>query len=85
MKSGVDDKDAEIGVCILSAVNLLEVKEGELGGVCDIIVRLLDELIDFQDYPVAAAENFCKNIFSVVAHRLGPLVDLLFFTRLHLS
>jgi ribonucleoside-diphosphate reductase alpha chain len=29
--------------------------------VCDIIVRILDQLIDYQDYFLPAAENFTKN------------------------
>lgn len=57
----IDDEEAEIGVCILSALNLLEVKKEEMPDVCDIIVRMLDELIDYQDYCVKAAERFCKN------------------------
>lgn len=57
----IDDMDAEIGVCILSAINLLETKIDEFEDVANIIVRVLDSLIDFQTYPVKAAENFCKN------------------------
>jgi ribonucleoside-diphosphate reductase alpha chain len=58
----IDDPDAEIGVCILSAVNLLKIKDfDELESVCDIIVRLLDAVIDHQQYPVKAAENFAVN------------------------
>lgn len=52
----IDDEEAEIGVCTLSAINLLEVTDYE--SVCDIIVRMLDELIDYQDYPVKAARKF---------------------------
>lgn len=54
------DDDGEIGVCVLSAVNLLETKPEELSDVCKTIVELLDELISYQDYPFPAAENFCK-------------------------
>jgi ribonucleoside-diphosphate reductase alpha chain len=54
------DEDGEIGICILSAVNLLESKPEEYEEVCDIIVNLLDELISYQNYPFKAAENFCK-------------------------
>jgi ribonucleoside-diphosphate reductase alpha chain len=57
----VNDPDGEIGVCILAAVNWLEIKDDEeLKNVCDIIVRMLDALIDHQDYFVPAAENFAK-------------------------
>jgi len=57
----VNDPNGEIGVCILSAVNLVEVSENEMESVCDVIVRMLDELIDHQDYFVPAAANFAKN------------------------
>ncbi len=54
-----EDKDAEIGVCVLSAVNWLEINsDAEFEKVCDIIVRMLDELIDYQDYFNPAAKNF---------------------------
>lgn len=57
----LEDEDGEIGVCILSALNLLEIKnDEELRSSCDIVIRLLEELIDYQEYPVKAAENFCK-------------------------
>lgn len=57
----IDDADAEIGICVLSAVNVLETKLDEFESVCDIIVRILDEVIDLQEYPIKAAENFTKN------------------------
>jgi ribonucleoside-diphosphate reductase alpha chain len=57
----IDDDEAEIGICILSAINVLEIQsDAELRKVCDIVVRLLDALIDHQTYPVKAAENFTK-------------------------
>ena len=56
------DKNGEIGMCILSAVNMLEIKNWQdLEKTCDLIVRFLDEIIDFQDYFNIAAENFAKN------------------------
>jgi len=56
-----NDPDAEIGMCILSAVNMLEIKDfKELEKVCDLIVRFLDEIIDIQFYFNKAAENFAK-------------------------
>lgn len=61
----INDENAEIGVCVLSAVNLLEIKKEEFPDVCDIIVRMLDFIIDHQDYVVKAAENFCKNRRSI--------------------
>lgn len=57
--SSFEDPDASIGICILSAVNWLEINsEQELEKVCDVIVRLLDELIDIQKYFNTAARNF---------------------------
>lgn len=53
--------DGEIGICILSAVNLLETKREEIPHVCSTIVSLLNALIDYQLYPFPAAERFCKN------------------------
>jgi ribonucleoside-diphosphate reductase alpha chain len=58
----IDDPDGEIGICILSALNVFEIKsDAEMEKVCDITVRMLDELIDYQSYFVKAAENFTKN------------------------
>jgi len=55
------DPEGEIGMCILSAVNMLEVKNwGDLEKTCELIVRFLDEIIDIQDYFNKAAENFAK-------------------------
>ena len=45
----------EIALCILSAINVGIVKEEELESLCDLSVRGLEELIDFQ-YPVNAAK-----------------------------
>lgn len=57
----INDQTGEIGVCILSAVNWLETKENELEKVCDVIVRMLDEIIDIQDYFSTSAKNFAQN------------------------
>ena len=55
----LEDKDAEIGICILAAINWFEISsDNELEKVCDITVRMLDEIIDYQDYFCPAAENF---------------------------
>jgi len=48
--------EGEIALCILSAINVGIVKEEELESLCDLSVRGLEELIDFQEYPVKAAE-----------------------------
>jgi len=55
------DGQGEIALCILSAINVGTVKEvGELGPLCDLAVRALDEIIDHQKYPVKAAEISTK-------------------------
>jgi len=53
----IDDPNGEIALCILSAINVGKIKSNEdLEVLCDLAVRSLDELIDFQGYPVRAAE-----------------------------
>ena len=55
------DPDAEIGMCILSAINMLEIKDWkDLERTTDLIVRFLEEIIDIQTYFNKAAENFAK-------------------------
>lgn len=63
--SSLEDSDGEIGVCILAAINLLEAKKEEFPELCDIIVRMEDEIIEYQEYAVPAAEKFCKNKRSI--------------------
>ena len=51
----------EIALCILSAVNVGKIRNvSELPNLCDISVRALDALIDYQGYPVKAAERATK-------------------------
>jgi ribonucleoside-diphosphate reductase alpha chain len=58
----IDDKEGEIGICILSALNLLELdSDKDLERACSIAVKSLESIIDYQDYPVEAGENFTKN------------------------
>ena len=53
----IDDETGEIALCILSAINIGKIRDLEdLDVLCDLAVRSLDELIDFQGYPVRAAE-----------------------------
>jgi ribonucleoside-diphosphate reductase alpha chain len=53
----IDDETGEIALCILSAINIGKIRENEdLEVLCDLAIRSLDELIDFQGYPVRAAE-----------------------------
>ena len=51
------DGDGEIALCILSAINVGIIKEEELENLCDLAVRGLEELIDYQQYPVVAAQR----------------------------
>ena len=54
--SHIDDPKGEIALCILSAINVGKLNNlSELEELCDLSVRALDELIDYQDYPVEAA------------------------------
>ena len=54
----IDDTAGEIALCILSAINVGKLKNlDEMEELCDLTVRGLEELIDYQGYPVAAAER----------------------------
>lgn len=55
----LDPKDSgEVALCTLSAVNLGKIGElSELEGPCRTLVRALDDLLDYQNYPVLAAEK----------------------------
>tara|TARA_A100001388_G_scaffold32143_1_gene20577 strand:+ start:2038 stop:4329 length:2292 start_codon:yes stop_codon:yes gene_type:complete len=54
----IDDVGGEIALCILSAINVGKIRKlDELENLCDLAVRGLEELIDYQNYPVAAAER----------------------------
>jgi ribonucleoside-diphosphate reductase alpha chain len=76
----IDDDNGEIALCILSAINVGKVKSDEdLEDLCDLSVRALDELIDYQKYPVMAAERATKARRSLgigyigLAHYLAKL------------
>ena len=78
--SHIDDYLGEIALCILSAVNVGKVmSDDELEDLCDLSVRSLDELIDYQDYPVEAAKIATKARRSLgigfigLAHYLAKL------------
>ncbi|CAH0447908.1 Ribonucleoside-diphosphate reductase 1 subunit alpha [Vibrio phage vB_VpaM_sm033] len=54
----VDDEDAEIALCTLSALNWLVINtEEEMEEICDIVIEALDMVLSYQDYPLAAAER----------------------------
>jgi ribonucleoside-diphosphate reductase alpha chain len=76
----IDSPDGEIALCILSAINVGKVKsDEELEELCELSVRGLDELIDYQKYPVLAAEIATKARRSLgigyigLAHYLAKL------------
>ena len=57
----IDDQDGEIALCILSAINVGTLKDNEdLEELCDLAVRALEEIIEYQKYPVKAAEISTK-------------------------
>jgi ribonucleoside-diphosphate reductase alpha chain len=56
------DEEGEISLCTLSAINWGNVKEPEdFAKMCDLAVRALDELLDYQSYPVLAAQLSTMN------------------------
>ncbi len=76
----IDDHLGEIALCILSAVNVGKIRsDEELEELCDLTVRALEELIDYQEYPVKAAEMATKARRSLgvgfigLAHYLAKL------------
>ena len=76
----IDDVGGEIALCILSAINVGKLRNlDEMEELCDLSVRGLEELIDYQGYPVAAAERATKARRSLgvgfigLAHYLAKL------------
>jgi ribonucleoside-diphosphate reductase alpha chain len=76
----IDDHLGEIALCILSAVNVGTIRsDEELEELCELSVRGLEELIDYQEYPVLAAEMATKSRRSLgvgfigLAHYLAKL------------
>ena len=65
------DGDGEIALCILSAINVGIVKEEEMEELCDLAVRGLEELIDYQEYPVEAARLSTVNRRSLGIGYIG--------------
>ena len=57
-----DDPNGEISLCTLSAINWGLINEPhEFKKYCNLAVRALDELLDYQDYPIPAAKNGTMN------------------------
>jgi ribonucleoside-diphosphate reductase alpha chain len=54
----INDPKGEIALCTLSAFNLGAIESlDELEGLSDLVVRALDSLLDYQNYPMPAAYN----------------------------
>ena len=57
-----NDENGEIALCTLSAFNLGAIANlDELEGLSELIVRALDNLLDYQDYPIKAAYTSTMN------------------------
>ena len=60
--NGPEDEDGEISLCTLSAINWGLINEPhEFEKYCDLAVRALDELLDYQGYPIPAAKKGTLN------------------------
>ena len=59
---GINDPGGEISLCTLGAINWGNIKDPEgFKRPAELLVRALDELLDYQDYPVLAAERSTMN------------------------
>ena len=57
----IDDEEGEIALCILSAINVGTIRNlDDLEELCELAVRALEEIIDYQNYPILAAEKSTK-------------------------
>ena len=70
--NAIDDSEGEIALCILSAINVGQVNNLEdLENLCELAVRALEEIIEYQDYPVKAAEISTKSRRSLGIGYIG--------------
>ena len=54
----INDEEGEIALCTLAAINLGKLNNlDEMEELADLAVRALDNLLDYQNYPVAAAKT----------------------------
>ena len=68
----IDDENGEIALCILSAVNLGLIRDkDDLEELCDLSVRALDEIIDYQEYPIVAAQQSAQSRRSLGIGYIG--------------
>jgi ribonucleoside-diphosphate reductase alpha chain len=67
------DEEGEIALCILSAINVGSMSNDfkEMPELCDLVVRALDEVIDYQNYPIKAAELSTKRRRSLGIGYIG--------------
>ena len=66
------DGSGEIALCILSAINVGKINNlNEIDELCELAVRGLDALIDYQQYPVAAAKASTLNRRSLGIGYIG--------------
>jgi ribonucleoside-diphosphate reductase alpha chain len=57
----IDDPEGEIALCILSAINVGTIRQlDDLEDLCELAIRGLEEIIDYQRYPIKAAEISTK-------------------------
>jgi ribonucleoside-diphosphate reductase alpha chain len=55
--SSIRDDEGEISLCTLAAINWGNIKSpADFEKPCEMVVRALDALLDYQEYPVIAAE-----------------------------
>ncbi|NMH63811.1 class 1a ribonucleoside-diphosphate reductase subunit alpha [Shewanella salipaludis] len=60
--NNIDDEQGEIALCTLSALNLGTLNSlDEIEPLADLAVRALDNLLDYQDYPIKAAQIASMN------------------------
>ncbi len=81
----INKETGEIAMCILSNVNLGKLETiDELDELTDLLVRFLDELIDYQEYPVVAAAKSTKNRRSL-GIGVSDVFNFLAKNRLHFN
>lgn len=63
----IDDEEGLIALCTLGAVNLGKINDlnKDMKEATSILVRALDNLLIYQEYPIKAAEKFGKNYRSL--------------------
>lgn len=60
--NNINDQSGEIALCTLSAFNLGNIKNlNDLSELSNLIVRALDALLDYQNYPISAAQHSAIN------------------------